>query len=69
MFLYLTGHGGDGFLKFLDHEELGAEDLAAGIQEMWDKRRYRRLLVVAETCQAETLPAAIEVSIYLYIYV
>lgn len=31
--LYLTGHGGDGFLKFHDKEELAAQDLAGAVQQ------------------------------------
>ena len=53
--IYLTGHGGDEFLKFHDADEMGALDLAWAIDEMQLKRRYRRLLVVSDTCQAGTL--------------
>jgi phosphatidylinositol glycan class K len=53
--LFLTGHGGDGFLKFHDEEELLAEDLAAAAAGMAAAGRYGRLLIVADTCQAATL--------------
>jgi len=53
--LYLTGHGGDGFLKFHDADEINAFELAAAIAEMRRKRRYRRLLFVVDTCQAASL--------------
>jgi phosphatidylinositol glycan class K len=29
VFLYMTGHGGDEFLKFQDYEEISAFDLGA----------------------------------------
>ena len=39
IFLYLTGHGGDEFLKFQDHEEISAYDVADAIEQMWQKKR------------------------------
>lgn len=53
--VYLTGHGGNGFLKFRDRELLFAEQLAAVIDEMHLKSRYSTMLVLGDTCQAETL--------------
>lgn len=40
IFIYLTGHGGDGFLKFQDNEEIGSKDLGDAIGQMWEKQRY-----------------------------
>jgi phosphatidylinositol glycan class K len=54
--LYLTGHGGDGFLKFQDAGELTSYDLADAIQQMWDKQRYKNMLFIIDTCQAQSLP-------------
>ncbi|KAH0876943.1 hypothetical protein HID58_064337, partial [Brassica napus] len=42
--LYMTGHGGDEFLKFQDAEELQSHDLADA-----------ELLIMVDTCQAATL--------------
>lgn len=53
--LYLSGHGGDGFFKFHDSQELSAEYLAEIIQEMHLRGRFQHMLVVADTCQASTL--------------
>lgn len=53
--VYMTGHGGDGFLKFQDHEELTSMDMANAIHQMNLKRRYNEILFVADTCQAATL--------------
>ena len=55
MQVYLTGHGGDGFLKFADREELTAGQLAAAVAAA----RFRRLLLAVDTCQAASLPAAL----------
>lgn len=40
VFIYLTGHGGNEFLKFQDNEELSAFDVADAVEQMWEKRRY-----------------------------
>jgi GPI-anchor transamidase subunit K len=53
--VYMTGHGGDQFLKFQDSEEIGAWDLADAFSQMWEKRRYHELLFMIDTCQANTL--------------
>jgi len=49
--LYLSGHGGDGFFKFHDSQELSAEFLADTIREMHLRGRFKRMLVVADTCK------------------
>lgn len=38
--IYLTGHGGDGFLKFQDSEEVTSQELADALEQMWQKKRY-----------------------------
>jgi glycosylphosphatidylinositol transamidase (GPIT) subunit GPI8 len=38
--VYMTGHGGNEFLKFQDAEEIGAWDLADAFQQMWEKKRF-----------------------------
>ncbi|KAH8259042.1 hypothetical protein KR038_002562 [Drosophila bunnanda] len=53
--IYLTGHGGDGFLKFQDSEEITSQELADGIQQMWEKKRYNELFFMVDTCQAASL--------------
>ena len=53
--LYLTGHGGDGFLKLHDQSELLSSDMAAAIKTMNAAGRYKELLLVLDTCQAATL--------------
>ncbi|PGH15917.1 hypothetical protein AJ79_02084 [Helicocarpus griseus UAMH5409] len=53
--VYMTGHGGDQFLKFQDSEEIGAWDLADAFGQMWEKKRYHELLFMIDTCQANTM--------------
>jgi phosphatidylinositol glycan class K len=53
--VYLTGHGGDEFIKFQDAEEINSQDLADAFEQMWQKRRYNEIFFVGDTCQAGTL--------------
>jgi GPI-anchor transamidase subunit K len=53
--IYMTGHGGDNFLKFQDSEEINAHDLADAFEQMFEKKRYREMLFMIDTCQAATM--------------
>ncbi|XP_062516000.1 GPI-anchor transamidase-like [Corticium candelabrum] len=53
--VYLTGHGGDGFLKFQDSEEIASVELANTFEQMWQKRRYHELFFMIDTCQAVSM--------------
>eukprot|EP00039_Didymoeca_costata_P030484 m.29832 g.29832 ORF g.29832 m.29832 type:complete len:390 (+) comp8139_c0_seq4:26-1195(+) len=53
--IYLTGHGGEGFLKFQDTMVLFSPELGDSIKQMWQRRRYNELLFIADTCHAESL--------------
>eukprot|EP01066_Platyproteum_vivax_P004530 Platyproteum_vivax@DN15889_c0_g1_i1.p1 len=55
IFIYMTGHGGDEFLKFQDWEEISSQDLADAFRQMYEQKRYHKLLFVTDTCQAGTL--------------
>ena len=57
LFLYITGHGGDEFMKFQDQTEIMSKDIADALEQMREKRRYNEVLFIAETCQAATLAA------------
>lgn len=50
-----TGHGGDGFLKFQDSEEISNFELGDAFEQMWQKRRYNELLFLIDTCQAGSM--------------
>ncbi|XP_064616910.1 GPI-anchor transamidase-like [Liolophura sinensis] len=53
--IYMTGHGGDGFLKFQDAEEITNVELADAFEQMWQKRRYHELFFMIDTCQAASM--------------
>ena len=53
--IYMTGHGGDSFLKFQDNEEISSFDLADAVEQMYEKQRYHEMLFMIDTCQANTM--------------
>lgn len=53
--IYVTGHGGNEFLKFQDAEEISSHDIADAFAQMWEKKRYHQILFMADTCQAASL--------------
>jgi phosphatidylinositol glycan class K len=55
IFIYLTGHGGNEFLKFQDAEEIGAYDIADAFGQMHEKKRYNEIFFMIDTCQANTM--------------
>ncbi|KAI1793703.1 peptidase C13 family-domain-containing protein [Ganoderma leucocontextum] len=55
VFIFMTGHGGNEFLKFQDNEEISAFDIADAVAQMWEKKRYNELFFMIDTCQANTM--------------
>lgn len=55
IFIYLTGHGGNEFLKFQDAEEIGAYDIADAFEQMYEKKRYNEIFFMIDTCQANSM--------------
>jgi phosphatidylinositol glycan class K len=53
--VYMTGHGGNEFLKFSDSEEIGSQDIGDCFRQMWDKQRYNQIFFAIDTCQAATM--------------
>eukprot|EP00741_Cyanophora_paradoxa_P021425 tig00021352_g20683.t1 len=53
--LFMTGHGGDEFLKFQDVEEIHSWDIADALEQARQAGRYGEVLFVSDTCQAATL--------------
>lgn len=53
--VFMTGHGGDNFLKFQDSEEINAYDIADAFDQMWAMNRYNEILFIIDTCQASTM--------------
>ncbi|KAJ7359741.1 peptidase C13 family-domain-containing protein [Mycena albidolilacea] len=55
IFVYMTGHGGNEFLKFQDNEEISAFDIADAFEQMYQKKRYNEIFFMIDTCQANTM--------------
>ncbi|OMH79353.1 GPI-anchor transamidase [Zancudomyces culisetae] len=53
--IFMTGHGGDEFLKFQDFNEISSYDIAYAFAQMWEKKRYNEILFMIDTCQANTM--------------
>ena len=53
--IYLTGHGGDGFFKFQDSSVISCQDIADALEEMHQQHRYGEVLLIIDTCHAESL--------------
>jgi hypothetical protein len=58
LLVYLTGHGGGGFLKLSDAEELAAADVAAAVAAGLRSGAWASATAFLDTCQAATLAAA-----------
>lgn len=46
IFIYMTGHGGNEFLKFQDNEEISAFDVADAFEQMWRGKRCVGLIIL-----------------------
>jgi len=53
--VYMTGHGGEGFLKFQDSKELTSVELADAFEQMWQMRRYHEVLYIVDSCHSESM--------------
>jgi phosphatidylinositol glycan class K len=52
VFLYLTGHGGNGYFKVQDTQVLLSNDLANAVYEMFYKERFEEMMIFIDSCQA-----------------
>ena len=66
MIFFISGHGGDGFLKFQDSEEITNIELADAFEQMWSKRRYHEIFFMIDTCQAASMYQVIFFQIMLF---
>lgn len=62
--VYMTGHGGNEFLKFQDAEEISAFDLADAFGQMWEKKRYVSLSPPHTHTYIFTFPAYLTLTLH-----
>merc|ERR1719238_2468992 len=55
IFIFITGHSGDEFIKFQDWEEITSNDIADAFAQMHSQMRYKSIFWATDTCQAATL--------------
>ncbi|KAE9555152.1 hypothetical protein FO519_001647 [Halicephalobus sp. NKZ332] len=53
--IYMSGHGGDGFLKFQDHTELTSTEVADAVETMSKNQRYNEILFIVDSCQSASM--------------
>jgi len=58
--VFVTGHGGDEFLKIKDSDEITSIDFGQAFRQMYEMKRYSNILFVADTCQAGSLANKLE---------
>ena len=52
LFVYLTGHGGNGYFKIQDTQVLLSTDLANAVYEMYYKGKFEEIMIFIDSCQA-----------------
>ena len=55
LLIYMSGHGGDGFLKFQDNEELLSLEFLDTFNQMRRNRRFNEIFLMIDSCQANTM--------------
>lgn len=53
--IYITSHGGEGFIKVRAKSVILSDDLNSALIEMHSKNRYKEILFILDTCEAFTL--------------
>eukprot|EP00041_Stephanoeca_diplocostata_P019353 m.416535 g.416535 ORF g.416535 m.416535 type:complete len:279 (-) comp21281_c0_seq2:883-1719(-) len=53
--IYMTGHGGEEFLKFQDNTVLSSDEMGDCFEQMHQQRRYNQILFIIETCHGESM--------------
>lgn len=55
LLVYITGHGGNGFIKYCNRKYYYTEDLTRALVALQRARKLKHVLVVVDTCQADSL--------------
>lgn len=55
LLIYITGHGGDGFIKYCNRSYIYKKDLTNALISLQKIRSLGKILFIADTCQADTL--------------
>ncbi|OAG29664.1 phosphatidylinositol glycan, class K [Nematocida displodere] len=55
LLIYLTGHGGDGFIKYCNRKYYYTDDLTDALIRLQAVRPLNKVFFISDTCQADTL--------------
>ncbi|KAI5172082.1 GPI-anchor transamidase subunit K [Nematocida sp. LUAm3] len=55
LLIYITGHGGDSFIKYCNRSFFYTDDLTNAIMFLLNSRKLNKVLIISDTCQADTL--------------
>ncbi|MCQ1537395.1 ABC transporter substrate-binding protein [Methanocalculus taiwanensis] len=61
LLLFMTGHGGPGFLDFPDDDHLTRSRFQETIQRMAEEERFSRMLIVVEACYGESMGIGLDI--------
>ena len=62
LLIYVSGHGGDGFLKFQDNQELINLELHDTFSQMLRNSRFNHILFLVDSCQASSMFTSLTVT-------
>ena len=62
LLIYVSGHGGEGFLKFQDNQELINFELHDTFFQMLRNHRFNHILFLVDSCQASSMFTSLAVS-------
>lgn len=60
LLIYINGHSGDGFTNFRDFDELSSLEFGEAVLELKIRRKFDKLLILIDSCQALTLSERLE---------
>jgi glycosylphosphatidylinositol transamidase (GPIT) subunit GPI8/ABC-type branched-subunit amino acid transport system substrate-binding protein len=67
IFVYIAGHGGDGFIVFGRNDPLIAEEFVEVIEGMYQDGLYRQMLIIVEACHGETMASDLDAPGVIYL--
>ena len=65
--IYVTSHGGEGFIKVRGKSVVLSEDLNRTLIEMHSKGRYKEIIFILDTCEAYTLYDQVNKAVNCYL--
>ncbi|KAI5181816.1 GPI-anchor transamidase subunit K [Nematocida sp. AWRm80] len=55
LLIYMTGHGGNGFIKYCNRKYFYKDDVTEALSRLQRNRVFKRVLFISDTCQASSL--------------